>query len=133
MIQRWQYLLTHTALSSAAAYDLARKELYRHRHHKEIQARVAKEEAQATGAYFTLGPVEVGDLLEDRAYENWRQWAIKETQSLRALSGSAYSGVEEESAVEIDQPEQAELQEVSEAVPGSRAGQTARGGAAVRP
>ena len=133
VIQRWQYLLTHTQLSSAAAYDMARKELYRNRHYKEVQLRVAREEAQATGAYFGLGPLEVGELLEDRAYENWKLWAVKETQALRALSGAAYSGVDEASAVEIQEPEQAELQAVGDSVPGSRTGQTARGGAAVRP
>ncbi|KXT06829.1 hypothetical protein AC578_7216 [Pseudocercospora eumusae] len=133
VIQRWQYLLTHTQLSSAAAYDMARKELYRHRHYKEVELRVAREEAQATGAYFGLGPLEVGELLEDRAYENWKQWAIKQTQALRALSGSAYSGVDDASAVEIQEPEQAEPQAVGDSVPGSRTGQTAKGGAAVRP
>lgn len=120
-------------MSTAAAYDLARKELYRYRHHKEVQVRVAREEAQAVGAYFGLGPLEVGDMLEDQAFEQWRQWAVKETQALKALQGSAYTGVEEESAVEITEPGQAELQEVGGSVPNTRAGQTARGGAAVRP
>ncbi|KAM3420672.1 hypothetical protein BST61_g3927 [Cercospora zeina] len=134
VVQRWQWLITHTTHSDAAAYDMARKELYRYRHHREVEARVAREEAQATGAYFGLGPLEVGDLLEDQAFENWKQWAVKQTQALRALQGSAYSGAEDDAEVQLQAPEDdAALQEVSSSVPSSKDGQTARGGAPVRP
>ncbi|KAI5360149.1 Putative mitochondrial ribosomal protein S25 [Septoria linicola] len=134
VIQRWQYLLTHTALSNAAAYDMARKELYRFRHQKEVETRVAREESQAVGGYFGLGPLEVGEILEDKAYENWKEWAVKETQALRALQGSAYTGNEEGSELEVGEPAtEGALEEVSGSIPGSKSGQTARGGAAVRP
>ncbi|CAK1362686.1 37S ribosomal protein S25, mitochondrial [Cercospora beticola] len=134
VVQRWQYLLTHTEMTQAAAYDQARKELYRYRHHREVEARVAREEAQATGAYFGLGPLEVGDLLEDKAFEDWKQWAIKQTQELKAMQSSAYTGAEDGAELQLEEPEaDAALQEVSSSVPASRAGQTARGGAPVRP
>lgn len=131
VIQRWHWLLAHTDLSTAAAYDKARTEHYRVRHHKEVQARVAREEAQHVGAYFGPGPLEIGDILEDKAYENWKQWAIKETQELKALQSSSYgaTGVEDESTPD---EQQEGLQEVADSVPASRAGQTARGGAAFR-
>lgn len=99
-----------------------------------MEARVAREEAQATGAYFGLGPLEVGDLLEDKAFEDWKQWAIKQTQELKAMQSSAYTGAEGGAELQLEEPEaDAALQEVSNSVPASRAGQTARGGAPVRP
>lgn len=117
--------MTHTAYSQAAAYDMARKELYRYRHHREVEARVAREEAQATGAYFGLGPLEVGDLLEDQAYENWKQWAIKQTQALQALRSSAYTGTEDDADPQLEEPRaDAAPQEVSSSDPSSRSGQT---------
>lgn len=118
----------------AAAYDQARKELYRQRHAKETEARVAREEAQATGAYFGPGPLQIGMQLEDQAYEGWKVWAEKETVAFRHLQGSAYSGTETESAdLEIQESEQEELQEVSSQIPATKAGQTAQGGAAIHP
>lgn len=118
----------------AAAYDQARKELYRQRHAKETETRVAREEAMATGAYFGPGPLHIGMQLEDKAYEDWKQWAEKEIVAFKQLQGSAYSGTENENAdLEIQEPQQEELQEVSSQVPGTKAGQTALGGAAVHP
>ncbi|CAK4034155.1 37S ribosomal S25, mitochondrial [Lecanosticta acicola] len=134
VVLRQQYLLNHTSLTPAAAYDKARKELYRQRHAKEVEARVAREEALAVGAYFGKGPLEVGMELEDKQYENWREWAEAEVVRVKALQGSAYSGTEDEAAVaEIEDPLQEELQEVSSAIPAAKAGQTALGGAAFVP
>lgn len=133
VIQRQNYLL-RTGLAPAAAYDQARKELYRYRHFREVEARVAREEALAVSAYFGPGPLEIGMQLEDQAYEQWKTWAAKEIAAQKQLQGSAYTGTEaEEPGLEVQEPEQAELQEVAENVPGSRAGQTAAGGAAIRP
>lgn len=118
----------------AAAYDQARKELYRQRHAKETEARVAREEAMATGAYFGPGPLQIGMQLEDKAYEDWKAWAEKEIVAAKQLQGSAYSGTETENAdVDIVEPEQEVLQEVSDQIPGTKAGQTAQGGAAIHP
>lgn len=107
VIQRWQWLLQHTAMSNAAAYDMARKELYRFRHQKEVEARVAREESLAVGAYFGLGPVEVGEQLEEKAYEKWKEWAIKETLALRALGDSSYTGTEDGAELTVDEPNSA--------------------------
>ena len=72
--------------------------------------------------------------LEDQAYENWRQWAEKEIAAQKQLQGSAYTGTENEDAeLEIQEPDQEELQAVSESVPASGRGQDARGGSAVHP
>lgn len=134
VIQRWQWLLLHTAMSNAAAYDMARKELYRFRHQKEVEARVAREESLAVGAYFGLGPLEVGEHLEDKAYENWKEWAVKETLAIRALGDSSYTGTEDGAELAVNEPNSvgvAGLQELAANVPGSQAGQTAQGGAAV--
>ena len=70
--------MNHTDLSLSAAYDQARKELYRYRHAQEVEQRVAREEALASGAFFGQGPLEIGNYLEDKQYEDWRKWAEKE-------------------------------------------------------
>lgn len=72
--------------------------------------------------------------LEDKQYENWREWAEAEIIRLKAIQGGAYQGTENEAAVpELEEPQQQELQEVSSQVPGARGGQTALGGAAFHP
>ena len=117
------------------AYDTARKEFYRHRHAVEVSNRVAREEAQAVGAFFGPGPVEVGMGLEDKAYEQWKAWAEKEVASMKQMAGAAYTGVENQDAAisSPEQPEQEDLQEISESVPASKRGQQAQGGAGVHP
>lgn len=79
-------------LTRAQAYDIARKEYYTARHLEEVEQRVAREEALATGAYFNKGPLEIGMGLEDKQFEDWKAWAIKEVERERQIAGSAYSG-----------------------------------------
>ncbi|CZT24656.1 related to 37S ribosomal protein S25, mitochondrial [Ramularia collo-cygni] len=132
VIQRQQYLMHKQSLSEAAAYDRARKELYRFRHAREIEQRVAREEALSTGAYFGPGPLQTGMHVEDQMYEQWKAWAQNEIQAQKALAGSAYTGAEEEVGLDAEGGEEsAALEEVAGSVPGSRGGVTARGGAAV--
>ncbi|KAK5171103.1 mitochondrial ribosomal small subunit component [Saxophila tyrrhenica] len=138
VIQRQQWLLTHTPLSSAAAYDQARKELYRVRHFQETEQRVAREEAQSVGAFFGLGPLEIGMQLEDKAYEDWKEWAIRETAALKQIQGSAYTGVgteeaEDEMTPELGEGSAEELEVVKESIPSTQRGQRARGDAAIHP
>lgn len=137
VVQRQHWLLTNTPLSEAAAYDKARKELYRIRHFCETEQRVAREEAQNVGAYFGLGPLEVGMQLENKAYEDWKAWAIREAAALKQLSAGAYSGIGTEEGEEDMTPDtegQSEaLQAVRKNVPGSKRGQEAKGGAVVHP
>lgn len=114
-------------LSKAEAYDVARKEFYEIRHEQDIERRVAKEEAVAVGAYFGMGPLEIGMQLEDQKYEEWREWAIKEIAAMKQMQGAAYSGsANEEMALSDDDPAtQAGLDEVEDSVPGSRKGRQA--------
>ena len=97
--------------------------------------RVAREEALSTGAFFGLGPLEIGIKLEDQAYENWREWAGKQIEAARQAQGAAYTGTEVEDAEEAKTEGEDEelLQEVGESVPASKKGQEARGGIAVHP
>jgi small subunit ribosomal protein S23 len=97
--------MRHTNLSQAAAYDTARKELYRHRHSLEVERRVAREEALATGAFFAPGPLERGMKLEDEQYEVWRSWARGEAEVIKQSQDAAYSGP----AIEEDNPESSDL------------------------
>ncbi|KAM0715684.1 hypothetical protein Q7P37_009183 [Cladosporium fusiforme] len=135
VVQRQHWLMKKGGLTEAAAYDKARKELYRSRHAREVESRIAKEEAMAYGAFFGKGPLEVGMELENVQYGNWYDWAVKENQMLQAQAANAYSGneAEESAAAEIKDPEAEELQEVSDQVPSSQAGQLAMGGAAIHP
>ncbi|KAF2718197.1 hypothetical protein K431DRAFT_315090 [Polychaeton citri CBS 116435] len=143
VVQRQKWLLNNTDTSPAAAYDTARKELYRARHAQEIERRVAREEALATGAYFGMSPLDVGNKLEDEQVENWKAWAEKEVIALKQLQGGGFGGQrgseEGEGEDGMDSTEDGlgdyagqELQEVSESVPASKRGQTARGGAGIR-
>ena len=59
------------------AYDQARREFYMERMKEDVERRVAKEEALATGAFFGKSMVQIGGELEDKAYEEWREFAEK--------------------------------------------------------
>ncbi|KAK3673845.1 mitochondrial ribosomal small subunit component [Recurvomyces mirabilis] len=133
VIQR-QSALQRTGVPRSTAYDIARHELYRLRHSQETEVRVAREEALATGAFFGPGPNEIGMKLEDKQYENWRRWAEKEIAGIKQLQGSAYTGQEAEAGAAggDGSPEgRAEVEVVSQSVPGKRGGQEAKGGAGV--
>ncbi|KAL8945917.1 MAG: hypothetical protein Q9222_007612, partial [Ikaeria aurantiellina] len=77
VIQRQLHLLQHSQppMTSAKAYDIARKEFYDLRLQQDIERRVAKEEAMATGAYFGKSVLQVGMELEDKVFEEWKAWA----------------------------------------------------------
>lgn len=126
---------TAPAYSKCHAYDIARKEFYDARHSQEIERRVAREEALFTGAQFGPGALEVGMLLEDQKFEEWKVWAAKEVQTQKQLAGSAYTGLADETAVlEVDDDATQEgLDELADVVPASRKGQEAKGGALVHP
>ena len=87
--------MQHAGLAEATAYDKARKEYYRFRHSKEVAVRVAREEALAVGAYFGLGPLEIGMKLEDQSYENWKSWAIAQAEVIKAARNSSMVGAED--------------------------------------
>lgn len=127
---------TFAAYSKAHAYDVARKEFYAARHRQDIERRVSREEALFTGAEFGPNALEVGMQLEDQKFEEWKAWAVKEIAQQKQLSGSAYSGLADESAeldVENDAATQEGLAELEPSVPKSKRGQEALGGAVVRP
>lgn len=80
------------------AYDTVRREFYRLRQEEEIEKRLALEEAKHVGAYFGKSRLDVGLLLEDHEYENWKVWAGKQAEK-REQSNQ----LEEEEA-EIEEP-----------------------------
>ena len=69
-------------MTKAKAYDIARKEFYKHRLQEEVEQRIAHEEALAVGAYFDQSMVERGMELENQEYERWKKWSEKEASSL---------------------------------------------------
>lgn len=80
-------------LSNSEAYDAARKEFYALRHEEEVERQVAREEAFWTGAYFGKGQLEVGMELEDRTYEQWKEWATKEVETIERQRDAAYTSI----------------------------------------
>lgn len=81
-------------MTSSKAYDKARQEFYAIRHQEDIERRVAKEEALATGAYFGKSMLEVGMELEDKVYESWKEWATQEIEVIAQQRSSQYTGAE---------------------------------------
>nr|POF16566.1 37s ribosomal protein s25, mitochondrial [Quercus suber] len=132
VVKRQHHLMGRRGHTQAAAYDQARKEFYRFRHAREIEQRVAREEALSTGAFFGPGPNEIGMRLEDKMYDSWKVWAQKEITSQRQLANSAYTGNEaEENSLEDGMS--AVLEEVRDVIPATRKGQQVNGPAAVHP
>jgi len=98
VVQRQLWLMEHQKLPKPAAYDQARREFYHHRHLEEVERRVAKEEALATGAYFGKGPLQIGMELEDKAFEQWKEWASRQIEERKQSTAQMYTGpVQEES------------------------------------
>jgi small subunit ribosomal protein S23 len=132
------WLMKHQGLSKPSAYDVARREFYKHRHLEDLRRRVAKEEALHVGAYFGKGPLEVGMELEDRSWESWKVWAAKQIEAEDATRAQMFSGPQdpnaEGEAEELTAPEfDAALDELQPSVPGSKAGQSALGGTIAHP
>lgn len=92
VVQRQLWLMHSGGMSKSQSYDIARKEFYDLRQQEEIERRIAKEEAMWTGAYFGKSALEVGMELEDQAYEQWKEWAMKEVEALGRQSEAAYTG-----------------------------------------
>lgn len=135
VVQR-QLWLRHNVpnISSAKAYDQARKEFYELRLQEDIERRVAKEEAMSTGAYFGPSALDVGMELEDKEYEHWKAWAQKEVELLDQRNAAMQSGVvqNEDMALEANEKEHdAALEEVSDQIPAQ--GHGALGGAMIHP
>lgn len=135
MVQR-QLWLRHNVpgITNTQAYDQARKEFYNLRLQEDVERRIAKEEAMATGASFGPSALDIGRHLEDKEYERWKESAIKEIALMEQRNAAMYTGgiVEnEEMAVDANQGElEAGFEEVSSSIPAQ--GVSALGGAVVR-
>ena len=95
-----------------AAYDMARQEFYSQRLQEDIERRVAREEAQSTGAYFGKSTLKVGMELEDQKYEEFKVWAMKENEELilrRSAMRSADTDASDSDSVEADAAEEMEI------------------------
>ena len=93
-------------MTRAQAYDQARKEFYALRLQQDVERRVAKEEAMSTGAYFGKSALEYGMQLEDKEWNVWRQWAIKESEAQSHRFAGAYTGFDsddEQLDVDLDE------------------------------
>ena len=135
VVQRQLWLRYHVpGITSAEAYDQARKEFYDLRLQEDVERRVAKEEAMHTGAYFGKSALEIGMELEDKEYESWKEWATNEVTLLEQNQAAMYTGGAEsgESSSDSDAAEhEAAPEEVTDQIPAQ--GQSALSGAMVRP
>lgn len=86
--------------SKAKAYDQARKEFYELRHVEEVEQRVAREEALSTGATFGKSALEVGMELENKTFEQWKEWAQVQVTLQEQTRSAAYTGLGSQSSVE---------------------------------
>jgi small subunit ribosomal protein S23 len=121
--------MKHERMPKAAAYDKARKEFYQRRHLEDIERRIAKEEALATGAYFGKTALEVGMQLEDEAWRNWMEWArgqiqVQQQRAASQMVSPTEEGNDEQNTGELATSE--EMVEVSDTLKrGARARQKA--------
>ena len=79
-------------MTKAQAYDKARKEFYELRLQEDVQRRVAKEEAAATGAYFGKSVLDIGMELEDQEFERWKAKALVDAELLKQRQAAVYTG-----------------------------------------
>jgi small subunit ribosomal protein S23 len=89
-------------LNKYDAFDQARKEFYQIRHVQDIERKVAKEEALATGAYFGKSQLEIGMGIEDRMFEEWKAWATHEVNLQEMRKGITVDA--------LDMPEDIDLE-----------------------
>lgn len=97
VVQRQMWLMNEAKakakdMTAAKAYDQARQEFYAIRHEEDVERRVAKEEALATGAYFGKGYLEIGMEQEDKVYEQWKEWAFGEAANQQRGMDSVWTG-----------------------------------------
>jgi small subunit ribosomal protein S23 len=73
------------------AYDIARREFYALRQEEEIEKRVQREEARHVGAYFGMNKNQISQVIEDKEYDIWKNWAKDEVARVDAARSSAYA------------------------------------------
>ncbi|KAK2002542.1 37S ribosomal protein Rsm25 [Colletotrichum falcatum] len=95
-VQRWLWLMRHTDLTRAQAYDVARKEFYALRQEEEIERRVAREEARHVGAYFGKNRLQISMDIEDRQFDRWVSWASERTVAIEMAQNGNYASYNEE-------------------------------------
>lgn len=89
VVQRQLWLLKRNpSMTTSKAYDQARHEFYAIRYQEDVERRVAKEEALATGAHFGKSNLEIGMGLEDKAHEEWKTWAVANALRLEQARSS---------------------------------------------
>jgi len=120
VVQRQLWLLKNVeGMTTAKAYDQARQGFYALRQQEDVERRIAKEEAEATGAYFSKSTLEISMEIEDKIYENWKTWALKEITAAEQTREAAYTGTDPEPALvpEDDLALQAGLEDLDQQQP----------------
>lgn len=81
-------------MTRAQAYDQARKEFYKIRLQEDVERRIAREEALATGAHFGKSALDIGMELESREFDNWRRWAATEAERVKQKQQATYTATD---------------------------------------
>ena len=93
-------------MTTDAAYDTARKELYALRHEEEVERQVAREEAAMVGAYFGKGMLALGMAKEDAEYDRWKGWAVEEAERSARDRAAAYTSFGDDGGSAAAEPQQ---------------------------
>ncbi|KAI9680585.1 MAG: mitochondrial ribosomal small subunit component [Caeruleum heppii] len=136
VVQRQQWLMQNVpGITTDKAYDQARQEFYAIRHQEEVERRVAREEALATGAYFGKSHLDVGMELEDKQWEEWKAWAIRESAAIQQIRGAVATGgsANLEEIETNDGEDEGAAEEVEASVPSGRGARAALVGPAIPP
>ncbi|KAI9674369.1 MAG: mitochondrial ribosomal small subunit component [Trizodia sp. TS-e1964] len=102
VIQRQLWLINNVPdITIPHAYDQARREFYALRYAEDVERRVAKEEAESTGAYFGKSVQEIGMGLEDKSYEGWKAAALERHKTIQQSRNIVDPGSKDEAVGEM--------------------------------
>ena len=106
-------------MTTAKAYDQARHEFYHERLQEDVERRVVREEALATGAYFGKSWLQIGMELEDKEFERWKEWATRQIAQKQQLDAAVYTGTENDAMAPPNEDSEtlAAMEDLDDSVP----------------
>jgi len=122
VVQRQLWLLANIPdMTITESYEIARKEFYTLRRQEEIRNRIAKEEAETTGATFGKSVLQRSMQIENKMHDDWQKWAADQSMEMQQrLGGFAGTQLPQENAA-MEATTQYEKQKVAGGQPGSNA------------
>jgi len=112
-------------LEEREAYDVARTEFYGERLQEDVERRIAREEALATGAHFGKSRLDIGMELENKAFDNWKIWADEQVTAAEQARAAGSTTTDAGAVGFGDTPAENDLQAISEEAGGDGAREAA--------